>query len=664
MTPRDNPYPLLLSPLAIGPLQLKNRALMSAHGMGLGDGVVGVSDRYRAYLVTRAAGGAAMVGIESSPVHATTVSRSLVVRLDRDVVIPSLARLADDVHATDALLAITLCHGGHKDTPLRMPYTVAPSPIPNMMGEVPRQLTRREITDIVRGYGSAAKRCRTAGLDCLEVQTSTDYLLGSFLSPALNHRGDAYGGSLENRTRIVVEVLSAVRDAAGPAIAVGVRTSVRHAIPNASVDYTIEESLAAMSLLAERGLVDYVSVMAGSAWAEGASIPTVDYPRMPLADDAARFKRALPVPVFVTGRIRTGAEAESILAHGQADALAMARTWIAEPDWLNKIAAGREAQMRPCFSCNQGCVGHVFRGIPGTCVINPRAGQEHSISAPVRIAGGQDASSVAVIGAGPAGLEVARLAAEHGFAVTIHEASHEIGGQWRLAAAVDERAELGLAIEWWQAELTRLGVTIRLGESIELGQPPAATHVIWAIGSASAQTAVWRLRPWLRDGIPGSADCVPARAVLSGEVCAQGHVAVVDEEGGWPSLTLVAKLLATPTVSRITVCSPERVWGSSATATTFESSVLQSLLAKGRDRLNVSSLKVVHNIDIINNKYVINNDTSSPFELVILATGTAARAVPEDGLAVGDCVAPRGLWAATSDALRVVSQLAALPVAK
>ncbi|MEZ5958781.1 MAG: hypothetical protein R3C27_16410, partial [Hyphomonadaceae bacterium] len=125
-----------------------------------------------------------------------------------------------------------------------------------------------------------------------------------------------------------------------------------------------------------------------------------------------------------------------------------------------------------------------------------------------------------------------------------------------------------------------------------------------------------------------------------------------------------AKLLATPTVSRITVYSPERAWGSSATASTFESSMLQSLLAKGGDRLHLSSTNTVQTIDIINNKYVINDDTSSSFELVVLATGTAARAVPDDALAVGDCVAPRGLWAATSDALRVVSQLAALPVAK
>lgn len=647
-------YPHLFCPLKIGPLQLKNRALMSAHGMGLGDGVVGVSDRYRAYLVARAAGGAGMVGIESSPVHPTTVSRSLLVRLDRDSVIPSLARLADEVHALDSRLAITLWHGGHKDTTLRVPYAVAPSPIPNMMGEVPRELTRREIMDIVRGYGAAAKRCREAGLDCLEVQTSTDYLLGSFLSPALNHRLDEYGGSLTNRTRIVVEILSAVRDAAGPDVAVGVRTSACHAIPNAPVDYTIDESIASMSLLAERGLVDYVSVMAGSAWAEGASIPTSDYALAPLAPDAARFKRALSVPVFVTGRIRTAVEAEAIIANRQADALAMARTWIAEPQWLNKIASDREAEITPCFSCNQGCVGHVFRGIPGSCVINPRAGNEYATAEPTAT---QRRETIAVIGAGPAGLEAARLAAMSGFAVTICEAANEIGGQWRLAASVPERAELGLAIEWWRVELERLGVTIEFGKEVASNAPPAATHVIWAIGAASGCTATWRLRPYLRAGIPGAEACVHAREVLAGAVQIRGNVAVVDEEGGWPSLTLVAKLLAMATVTRVTVFTTERAFGTAATATTFEANALAKLLAKGQTRLKVYSSKVIQTIDKSNDKYFIDRDTSNSFESVVLATGTAARPVPDGALAIGDCVAPRGLWSATSDALRVITQL-------
>lgn len=258
--------PRLFSPVRLGPLQLPHRAVMSAHGMGLGAGGPGISDRYHAYLLERARGGAAMIGVESAPVHRSTLSRGLVIRLDQDECLPTLRRLAD-------------------------------------------------------------------------------------------------------------AVLEAVREAAGPAIAVGVRCSAKHDIPNATVDYTLEESLAAMALLDQRGLVDYVSVMAGSGWAEGVSIPAMHHPRVTLASEASAFKRVLRVPVIVAGRIRDAAEAEALISAGSADVVAMARTWIAEPHWARKLLDGREAQIRPCLSCNQRCVGAVFRGLPGSCILNPRAGR-------------------------------------------------------------------------------------------------------------------------------------------------------------------------------------------------------------------------------------------------------------------------------------------------
>ncbi|MCS6948184.1 MAG: hypothetical protein NZM12_11260, partial [Steroidobacteraceae bacterium] len=317
-------YPLLFTPLRIGPVELAHRACMSAHGMALGGTGPGISEQYHHYLLRRAQGGAALVGIESAPVHSSTFSRGLVIRLDRDDSIPSLERLARDVHATGARVAITLWHGGHQDGALRGPYAVAPSPIPAMDGSVPHELTVGEIREIVAAYGAAAARCRRAGIDVLEVQTATSYLLGSFLSPALNHRNDEYGGDRERRLRIVREVLSAVRAAAGPQVAVGVRCSAWHAIPGASEDYTLEESLAAMQALDRDGLVDYVSVMAGSAWAEGVSIPALHFPRAPLRTEGRRFKAALRCPVILAGRIRSAAEAEQLLADGACDAIAMA----------------------------------------------------------------------------------------------------------------------------------------------------------------------------------------------------------------------------------------------------------------------------------------------------------------------------------------------------
>ncbi len=647
-------WPTLFSPLRIGPMTLPHRAIMSAHGMGLGAGGPGVSERYHAYLLERAQGGAALIGMESAPVHASTFSRSLVIRLYEDGCIPSLRSLADDVHRAGSRLSITLWHGGHKDGALRGPYSVAPSPIPNMAGEVPKEITRREIRELVAAYGAAAARCRAAGLDCVEVQTATDYLLGSFLSPALNHRSDEYGGSRENRARIVREVLTAVREAAGDAMAVGVRCSARHDIPGAIVDYTLEESIAAMSHLDGLGLVDYVSVMAGSGWSEGVSIPALHHPRACLATEARAFRQALRVPVFVAGRIRTADEAEQLLARGDADVVAMARSWIADPQWARKLQQGHASQVRPCMSCNQGCVGSVFRGMPGTCVLNPRAGRELDWPTRASATHGARRPTLAVIGGGPAGLETARLAAIRGHAVTLYEAEAVLGGQWRLAAATPRRGELGLPLRWWADELQRLGVDVRLGARVDAASPPTADRIVWATGARPAQTAVWRLRPYLFDGIPGASTATHGRDLMAAGGAVAGNVAVVDEEGGWAALSLVAWLAAEPAVSTVTVLTTEGAFGESTVAVSFESGALQPL----RQAIATGRIKVIPKTSVqtiaITHVTTVAGDRLGPFDRVLLSTGTAARSVPEGAAAVGDCVTPRGLWSATSDAARLV----------
>lgn len=647
-------YPLLTSPLRLGPVELKHRFVMSAHGMGLGGAGPGVSERYQQYLLARARGGAALVGIESAPVHWTTYSRSLVIRLDDDDCVPSLARLAEAVHTAGAKLGITLWHGGHKDGLLRGAYPVSPSAIPGMDGTVPHVLTTAEIADIVTAYGRAAVRCRAAGIDVLEVQTASDYLLGSFLSPALNHRNDAYGGDRNRRLRIVREVLNCVRGAAGGKLAVGVRCSARHDIPGATEDYTLNELLAAMSQLDREGLVDYVSVMLGSGWAEGMSIPAQQQPRAMLAAEGRAFKQALRVPVVIAGRIRTAAEGEQLLASGAADALAMARTWIADPDWGSKLLAGDEHLVRPCMSCNQGCAGMVFRGVPGTCVLNPRAGREYLPSPPPSLLASR--RRVVVVGGGPAGLETARLAAERGFAVELHEAEAELGGQWRLAGLTPGRAELLLALTWWRSELRRLNVVVHLQSRIDPQRPPSADHVIYAVGAAAGQTAVWRLRPYLKQGIPGAAALSHTRDYLAGRMPVAGHVGVIDEEHGWPTLSAVSTLLQDAAVTKVSVVTTETNFGAAATGPTFEGGVLVGLRKQAGNRLIVDFNKV---LQVINNKK-IRTETSVPtesFDVLLLATGTAANPWPDGAAAVGDCVAPRGLWSATSDAERVVNGL-------
>ncbi|MCS6946238.1 MAG: hypothetical protein NZM12_01335, partial [Steroidobacteraceae bacterium] len=204
-------------------------------------------------------------------------------------------------------------------------------------------------------------------------------------------------------------------------------------------------------------------------------------------------------------------------------------------------------------------------------------------------------------------------------------------------------------------ELQRLGVDVRLERPIDPAQPPQADRVIWAIGAAPAQTAVWRLRPYLRHGIPG-ADRVPhGRDYLAGQLRVRGVVTIIDEELGWPTLTLLMRLLEDPAVERVEIFTAEPIFGATAVTATFESGALKTLLASAREKITIHSNTMIQAIE--NNHLIINGAAVKTNGPRLLMTGTAARAVPPGALAVGDCVAPRGLGSATADALRLVDRL-------
>lgn len=640
------PYPTLLSPVTLGPLSLRNRVAMSAMSVQLAD--TSVNDRLVAFVEARARGGVGLITLGSAPVvpdvH-TYEQKQLA--LYSDEVVPGLARLADAVRGHGAKLSQILWHGGH-NVPVRSGRAaLAPSPIPSVVhGNVPRAISRRELRELYRGYAAATRRCRDAGLDAVEIQTAADYILGSFLSPTLNRRTDEYGGSLENRVRAVAEVLEAVREAAGDEMAVAVRTSSAHLIPTDPDDYGLEESVAAMRLLADRGLIDWVDVLSGSYWSAPAIIAPMTAPRCSAAEAAAAFGQGgVGVPVMVAGRIRTPEEAEAVLSAGRADVVALGRTLLADPDWVARAQADEAARIRPCVSCNQGCWASFAQGAPVSCIVNPAAGNELELSTPEPA---EAPRRVAVVGGGVAGMEAARVAAERGHRVTLFEASDALGGQFALAAAAPHRTELGLALEWWGRELDRLGVDVRLRE--RLTAPPEADETIWATGAVPAATQVWRFRPSLVDGIPGTQDAPHGRAVMAGEATVSGRVLVIDEEGGWPAVSLAEWLAARPDVTEITVATSAAALGHPDLLHTLE-------LFEVAPRVAAAGI-VVHAQTFVlsvsgGHAELHDGRRLGPFDAVVLATGTAAPDLGEDVLAVGDCVAPRGVWAATTDAGRV-----------
>ena len=651
-TPPELRYPHLFNPISLGPVRLDHRVIIPGHSMVHGDSTGLITERYHAYLVRRARGGAALVGIESAPVHPDSLTWTGQLELWRDEIIDPLARTAEAVHDAGSRLSIILWHGGHNVPYGRGAVALAPSAIPSVqIGQVPKAISVAEIRDMVGYYAAAAQRCARAGIDVIEVQTASDYLLGSFLSPQLNHRTDGYGGSVANRCRFVIEVLEAIREKVAGTVAVGLRTSVYHAIPGDPDGYGMEDSLAAMVTIAEAGITDYVSIMSGSNANFAETISPMGYPRVQLAEQSAHFTEALPVPVTVAGRIRSPAEAEAIVANGQADIVAMARTFIADPDWVVKVRRGQEERIRPCMSCNQVCLGFATLALPAGCNINAAAGRELELPrkapSPIR-------KRVAVVGGGPAGLECARGAAQRGHAVTLYEASGELGGALRLAARCPHREEMLPVLEWWERELARLDVAVRLRTAIHDPGKLDADEVVWATGGSPGWTWLWRNRPRMTDGIPGAGNLPHGRDILAGNASVEGSVLVIDEEGNWPAVNLVEYLAAMEGVSGVTVATAGALFGDPELSLTGELPlVARRLESAGVEICSSTFVKEVRG----NTAISADGGVFGPFDSLVLSMGAVANPVPEGVRAIGDCVAPRSIWAAVQDGARLARDL-------
>ena len=285
------------------------------------------------------------------------------------------------------------------------------------------------------------------------------YLLASFLSPFSNFREDEYGGSLENRVRIVLRVIEAVRDEVGPDYLLGINLQGHDFSPHG---LEAQDAQQIAKTVERTGAVDYICVKAATYFEANQNVPDMQHPKLISASLAEAVKQAVSIPVIAVGRINEPADAVSVLVNGQADLVAMTRQQIADPETVNKMREGRLDDIRRCIGCNQGCIDRLFKMTNATCVHNPAAGYELELG----IGTLKQAASpkrVVVVGAGPAGLKAAEIAARAGHDVTLIERRHRVGGQLRLAASVGGREEIGGVTTYLETQVKKLGVNVRCG---------------------------------------------------------------------------------------------------------------------------------------------------------------------------------------------------------
>ena len=642
-------YRYLFSPLRLGPVTVPNRIVFSAHLTNYAEGGL-PSEQHVAYYEARARGGAGLIITEEHSVHPTDWPYEKMIHAFHDEVVPGYRRITEAVHRHGVPVFAQINHNGGQASSMytRLPVW-APSPVADpLFREVPKAVDRREIAEIVAGYATVAARCRQGGFDGIELQCSHSSIVRGFLSRATNRRTDAYGGSLENRARILHEITAAVRDTIGPELALGVRLCgdelIEHGI-------TIEETVEVARAVEATGSVDYINTSIGVATASLFMIEA----SMHIPPGYAMFipsalRRAVQLPVVGVGRFKDPLQAERALAEGHADLIGVVRGQIADADFAVKARAGRAGHIRLCLSCNQECVGRMGLNRWLGCIENPLTGKESIVSPPMPADRPLD---VLVVGAGPAGLQAAISATGSGHHVTVIEREDEPGGQVRWAASVPSRAELGDLVRNQVAECTRLGVAVKLGE--EVTPEYVATHrpdvVIVAAGATPA-------RPWWAP--PDDGRIVDVLDVLRGTARPDGQVVVIDELG-FHQATSVAELLADRGCD-VEVMTPGMVVGQDLGITLDMETWWMRAEAKGIRQtvdsvvvgLDAAGLQVLH--------HPTGAMTAKSFDWVVLAVPTS----PADGLyrtlramggvavhRIGDCVAPRRAHAAVIDGDRV-----------
>jgi len=440
----------------IGRMELKNRFVMPPMVTRYASDDGFVTERTKNYYGARARGGAGLIIVEATYVHRQGQAFANQLGISADKFIPGMKELVDVVHKHGAKIAVQLHHGGREaKSTISGSQPVAPSPLPGLAGEIPREMTVEEIAEAVAYFAEAALRAREIGFDGVELHAAHGYLIDQFISPTSNKRQDQYGGDVENRARFLLEVIAAVKEAVGEDYPVWCRMDGKE---YGVEGITLEDAQKTARLAEDAGL----AAIHVSAWGPAAPTNRATPTFVPaiIEELAEGIKKVVSIPIIAVGRI-TPEDGERMLKEGKADLIAVGKAMLADAEWVNKVASGKTDDINPCIICN-GCRDDIRNpDVVGIrCSVNATLGREQES----RIAPAAKPKNVLVVGGGPAGMEAARVAALRGHKVTLWEKESRLGGQLVQAAIPPYKDRIAPMARYLETQLQKIGVSVQTGK--------------------------------------------------------------------------------------------------------------------------------------------------------------------------------------------------------
>ncbi len=627
---------------------LRNRIVFGAHTTNMAEQGL-PTDRHLGYYRERAMGGAGMLVIEPVPVHqAAVLTRGNFLHGD-DSVIPHFRRITEACHEQGAVILQQLYHvGQHGDADNSFHANWSPSGLPSYHdSDGSHAMTEAEIEETIDGFIQAARRCREAGFDGVEVWAAYHGIADQFWTPWSNRREDRWGGSLHNRTRFSRRILRGIREICGEDFIVGLAVNDE---PDVDVALQHEALAEIVALHDDQELMDYVTCGTGGYFDFCKIIPTFLYPEklgVPLAQVLKQsVSRSL---VIAESHIRTPDNAEAVLAAEQADLVSIVRGQIADPHLVNKAKEGRPEDIRGCLSCNQMCWGRRSRDYWISCLVNPSVGREMQWGGD-RYTPAAKRRNVLVVGGGPAGLEVARVAAERGHRVTLFEAGDKLGGQFRLAGLQPRRAQILDLFEWYERRLGKLGVTVRYHLPADAADVSefAPDVVVVATGSLPAESGFQKVLPSVEilPGIEGGG-VFSVEDVMRSDARLGRKVVVLDEGGNWRGCGTAWKMAEEG--HQVTIVTPDPMVGKELQRTAADFPLRRRLRRLGVRFVLESALRAWSEQGALVQSLLDASEQWLPADSLVISTTNVA----EDSLtrelsgmdfevkSVGDCVAPR-----------------------